>query len=96
MINETITKELQKKITIIEKDLGIQIKLVPKISSYSIMFSPNEKYPNEKVLIIYNVKEEKFDITFAFDKETTLMMSNPKENLELANKVIEKIKEGIN
>lgn len=96
MINETITKELQKKITILEKELGVQIKLVPKISSYSIMFSPNEKYPNEKVLIIYNVKEEKFDITFTFDKETTLMMSNPKENLELANKVIEKIKEGIN
>lgn len=48
------------------------------------------------MFLIINVKEEKFDITFAFDKETTLMMSNPKENLELANKVIEKIKEGIN
>ena len=43
MINETITKELQKKITIIEKDLGVQIKLVPKISSYSIMFSPKRE-----------------------------------------------------
>lgn len=96
MINETITKELQKKITILEKELGVQIKLVPKISSYSIIFSPNEKYPNEKVLIIYNPKEKTFDVTFAFEKETTLMMSNPKENLELANKVIEKIKEGIN
>lgn len=96
MINETITKELQKKITIIEKDLGVQIKLVPKISSYSIMFSPNEKYPNEKVLIIYNPKEKAFDVTFAFDKETTLMMSDPRENLKLADKIIEKIKEGIN
>lgn len=96
MINETITKELQKKITILEKELGVQIKLVPKISSYSIMFSPNEKYPNEKVLIIYSSKEKAFDVTFAFEKETTLMISNPKENLELANKVIEKITEGIN
>lgn len=96
MINETMTKELQKKITILEKELGVQIKLVPKISSYSIMFSPNEKYPNEKVLIIYNVKEEKFDVTFAFEKETTLMMSDPRENLKLADKIIEKIKEGFN
>lgn len=96
MINETITKELQKKITIIEKDLGVQIKLVPKISSYSIMFSPNEKYPNEKVLIIYNPKEKAFDVTFAFEKETTLMMSDPRENLKLADKIIEKIKEGFN
>lgn len=77
MLTENITKELQKKITIIEKELGVQIKLVPKISSYSIMFSPNEKYPNEKVLIIYNPKEKAFDVTFAFEKETTLMMSNP-------------------
>ena len=96
MINETITKELQKKITIIEKDLGVQIKLVPKISSYSIMFSPNEKYPNEIVLIIYNPKEKAFDVTFAFEKETTLMMSDPRENLKLADKIIEKIKEGFN
>ena len=96
MINQTKTKELQKKITILEKELGVKIKLVPKISSYSIMFSPNEKYPNEKVLIIYNVKEEKFDVTFAFEKETTLMMSDPRENLKLADKIIEKIKEGFN
>ena len=100
MINETITKELQKKITILEKELGIQIKLVPKINDfYSIIFYPDERVPNEKVIIVYcpnDDSEDKFDVTFMFNKETTIMVTDPRKNLELADKIIEKIKEGIN
>lgn len=94
MTTETMTKKLQEIITKIEKELGVQIKVIRKISSYSIIFSPDEEYPDEKVLIIYN-PEEGFYVTFAFEKETTLMMSEPRKNLKLADKVIEKIKEGL-
>lgn len=101
-----ITREESKKVNeIIEKikdEMKIDIKVVTKEWNFSIIFTADMKhYPNEKILIIYTPKStgsnniDDFFVTFAFDKETTLMMSDPRENLKLADKVIEKIKKGL-
>ena len=66
--------------------------------SYSIVFNANQSQPQEKVLISYSPKvagmfeNDVFNTTFAFEKETTLMMSNPRELLEIADEVIKEIK----
>ena len=101
-----ITREESKKVNeIIEKikdEMKLDIKIVTKEWNFSIIFTADMKhYPNEKILIIYTPKStgsnnmDDFFVTFAFDKETTLMMSDPRENLKLADKVIEKIKKGL-
>lgn len=69
--------------------------------SSNLFFTDSKGRLKEKILIIYTPKStglnntDDFFVTFAFDKETTLMMSDPRENLKLADKVIEKIKEGL-
>lgn len=102
MINREEAKKVNEIIQKIKEEMKIDIKVVTKEWNFSIIFTADMKnYPNEKILIIYTPKStglnniNDFFVTFAFDKETTLMMSDPRENLKLADKVIEKIKEGL-
>ena len=63
-----------------------------------ISFKPDSLYPNEMVIIEYlgkseNPEEVKTAIFFAFEKESSIMMGNPKKYLKKADEVIEKIRE---
>lgn len=63
-----------------------------------VNFKPDSLYPNEMVIIEYlgkseNPKDVKTAIFFAFEKESSIMMGNPKKNLKKADEVIEKIRE---
>ena len=63
-----------------------------------ISFKPDSLYPNEIVIIEFwgkseNPEEVKTAIFFGFEKESSIMMGNPKKYLEKADKVIEKIKQ---
>lgn len=79
--------------------MGIEFKVFMKPYSYSIVFNANQNQPQEKVLISYIPKshgrfeDDDFYTTFAFERETTLMMSNPRELLEIADEIIKEIKE---
>lgn len=62
-----------------------------------VIFKPDSLYPNEIVIIEFWGKSEKSEqiktaIFFAFEKETLIMMGNPKKYLKKADEVIEKIK----
>ena len=99
MINSEEAKKVNEIIQKIKDDMKIDIKVVTKEWNFSIIFTADMKnYPNEKILIIYTPKStglnniDDFFVTFAFDRETTLMMSDPRKNLKLADKVINKIK----
>lgn len=99
MINREEAKKVNEIIQKIKEEMNLDIKIITKEWSFSIIFTADMKnYPNEKILIIYTPKSaglnntDDFFVTFAFDKETTLMMSDPRENLKLADKVIDKIK----
>lgn len=102
MINREEVNKVNEIIQKIKEEMNLDIKIITKDWNFSIIFTADMKhYPNEKILIIYTPKStglnniDDFFVTFAFDKETTLMMSDPRENLKLADKVIEKIKEGL-
>ena len=102
MINRKEAKKVNEIIQKIKEEMNLDIKIITKEWNFSIIFTANMKnYPNEKILIIYTPKStglnnsDDFFVTFAFDKETTLMMSDPRKNLKLADKVINKIKEGL-
>ena len=63
-----------------------------------VIFEPDSLYPNEIVIIEFLGKSEnpekvKTAIFFAFEKETLIMMGNPKKYLRKADEVIEKIRE---
>jgi hypothetical protein len=63
-----------------------------------VNFKPDSLYPNEMVIIEYlgkseNPKDVKTAIFFAFEKESSIMMGNPKKYLKKADEVIEKIRE---
>lgn len=79
--------------------MGIEFKVFMKPYSYSIVFNADQNQPQEKVLISYIPKshgrfeDDDFYTTFAFERETTLMMSNPRELLEIADEIIKEIKE---
>lgn len=98
MTNKEEKKALEEKLDKIGKKMGIEFKVFMKPYSYSIVFSANKNQPQEKVLISYIPKShgkfenDDFYTTFAFEKETTLMMSNPRELLEIADEVIKEIK----
>lgn len=99
MINREEAKKVNEIIQKIKEEMKLDIKVVTKEWNFSIIFTADMKnHPNEKILIIYTPKStglnntDDFFVTFAFDKETTLMMSDPRENLKLADKVIDKIK----
>lgn len=98
MTNKEEKKALEEKLEKIGKKMGIEFKVFMKPYSYSIVFNANQNQPQEKVLISYSPKatgmfeNDVFDTTFAFEKETTLMMSNPRELLEIADEVIKEIK----
>lgn len=102
MINREEAKKVNEIIQKIKEEMNLDIKIITKEWNFSIIFTADMKhYPNEKILIIYTPKStglnniDDFFVTFAFEKETTLMMSDPRKNLKLADKVIEKIKEGL-
>lgn len=102
MINRKEAKKVNEIIQKIKEEMNLDIKIITKEWNFSIIFTADMKnYPNEKILIIYTPKStglnnsDDFFVTFAFDKETTLMMSDPRKNLKLADKVINKIKEGL-
>ena len=99
MINREEAKKVNEIIQKIKEEMKIDIKVVTKEWNFSIIFTADMKnHPNEKILIIYTPKStglnntDDFFVTFAFDKETTLMMTDPRKNLKLADKVIDKIK----
>lgn len=89
---------MEEKLDKIGKKMGIEFKVFMKPHSYSIVFSVDQNQPQEKVLISYIPKshgrfeDDNFYTTFAFERETTLMMSNPRELLEIADEVIKEIK----
>lgn len=63
-----------------------------------VIFKPDSLYPNEMVIIEYlgkseNPEEVRTAIFFAFEKEVSVMMGNPKKYLKKADEVIEKIRE---
>lgn len=63
-----------------------------------VSFKPDSLYPNEIVIIEFlgkseNPEEVKTAIFFAFEKESSIMMGNPKKYLKKADEVIEKIRE---
>lgn len=63
-----------------------------------VIFKPDSLYPNEIVIIEFlgkseNPEEVKTAIFFAFEKESSIMMGNPKKYLKKADEVIEKIRE---
>lgn len=63
-----------------------------------VIFKPDSLYPNEIVIIEFwgkseNPKEVKTAIFFAFEKESSIMMGNPKKYLKKADEVIGKIRE---
>lgn len=63
-----------------------------------VIFKPDSLYPNEIVIIEFlgkseNPEEIKTAIFFAFEKESSIMMGNPKKYLKKADEVIEKIKQ---
>ena len=100
MINKEEAKKVNEIIQKIKEEMNLDIKIITKEWNFSIIFTADMKnYPNEKILIIYTPKStglnnsDDFFVTFAFDKETTLMMTDPRKNLKLADKVIDKIKE---
>lgn len=82
----------------IGNEKGIKIKLVAKEYSYCIFYEASKEFPFEKTIITFKPKENSvnetdiFDVTFGFDKETTLMLSNPRKCLETADEIIEEIK----
>ena len=92
-------KALEEKLDKIGKKMGIEFKVFMKPYSYSIVFNADQNQPQEKVLISYIPKshgrfeDDDFYTTFAFERETTLMMSNPRELLEIADEIIKEIKE---
>lgn len=98
MTNKEEKKALEEKLDKIGKKMGIEFKVFMKPYSYSIVFSANKNQPQEKVLISYIPKshnrfeDDDFYTTFAFERETTLMLSNPRELLEIADEVIKEIK----
>lgn len=99
MTNKEEKKALEKKLDKIGKKMGIEFKVFMKPYSYSIVFNADQNQPQEKVLISYIPKshgrfeDDDFYTTFAFERETTLMMSNPRELLEIADEIIKEIKE---
>lgn len=102
MINIGEVNKVNEIIQKIKEEMNLDIKIITKEWNFSIIFTADMKnYPNEKILIIYTPKSiglnntDDFFVTFAFDKETTLMMSDPRKNLKLADKVIDKIKKGL-
>lgn len=98
MTNKEEKKALEEKLDKIGKKMGIEFKVFMKPHSYSIVFSADKNQPQEKVLISYIPKshsrfeDDDFYTTFAFERETTLMLSNPRELLEIADEVIKEIK----
>lgn len=63
-----------------------------------IIFKPDSLYPNETVIIEFlgkseNPEEVKTAIFFAFEKESSIMMGNPKKYLKKADDLIAKIRE---
>lgn len=99
MINREEAKKVNEIIQKIKEEMKLDIKVVTKKWNFSIIFTADMKnHPNEKILIIYTPKStglnnsDDFFVTFAFDKETTLMMTDPRENLKLADEVVDKIK----
>lgn len=63
-----------------------------------VIFKPDSLYPNEIVIIEFwgkseNPEEVKIAIFFAFEKEGSVMLGNPKKYLKKADEVIEKIRE---
>lgn len=99
MTNKEEKKALEEKLDKIGKKMGIEFKVFMKPYSYSIVFNADQNQPQEKVLISYIPKshgrfeDDDFYTTFAFERETTLMLSNPRELLEIADEVIKEIKE---
>jgi hypothetical protein len=99
MTNKEEKKALEEKLDKIGKKMGIEFKVFMKPYSYSIVFNADQNQPQEKVLISYIPKshgrfeDDDFYTTFAFERETTLMMSNPRELLEIADEIIKEIKE---
>ena len=99
MTNKEEKKALEEKLEKIGEKIGIEFKVFMKPYSYSIVFNANQNQPQEKVLISYIPKshgrfeDDDFYTTFAFERETTLMMSNPRELLEIADEIIKEIKE---
>lgn len=99
MTNKEKKKALEEKLDKIGKKMGIEFKVFMKPYSYSIVFNADQNQPQEKVLISYIPKshgrfeDDDFYTTFAFERETTLMMSNPRELLEIADEIIKEIKE---
>ena len=97
MTNKEEKKALEEKLEKIGKKMGIEFKVFMKPYSYSIVFNANKNQPQEKVLISYSPKaagmfeNDVFNTMFAFEKETTLMMSNPRELLDIADEVIKEI-----
>lgn len=90
---------MEEKLDKIGKKMGIEFKVFMKPYSYSIVFNADQNQPQEKVLISYIPKshgrfeDDDFYTTFAFEREKTLMMSNPRELLEIADEIIKEIKE---
>lgn len=99
MTNKEEKKALEEKLDKIGKKMGIEFKVFMKPYSYSIVFNADQNQPQEKVLISYIPKshgrfeDDDFYTTFAFERETTLMMLNPRELLEIADEIIKEIKE---
>lgn len=63
-----------------------------------VIFKPDSLYPNEIVIIEFlgkseNPEEVKTAIFFGFEKETTVMMGNPRKYLKKADDLIAKIRE---
>ena len=63
-----------------------------------VSFKPDSLYPNEMVIIEYlgkseNPKDVKTAIFFAFEKESSIMIGNPKKYLKKADDLIAKIRE---
>lgn len=63
-----------------------------------VIFKPDSLYPNEIVIIEFwgkseNPEEVKTAIFFAFEKESSIMMGNPKKYLKKADDLIAKIRE---
>lgn len=63
-----------------------------------VSFKPDSLYPNEIVIIEFwgkseNPEDLKTAIFFAFEKESSIMMGNPKKYLKKADEVIGKIRE---
>ena len=63
-----------------------------------VIFKPDSLYPNEIVIIEFwgkleNPEEVKTVIFFAFEKESSIMMGNPKKYLKKADDLIAKIRE---